>query len=98
MHKGKTLRGSFGRDTFACNHLKPAVFARGLITRMHVAPIEAHGERAVGPREIGPLPRTAVNEKHLLIAQLGFGPFRDSMEAIAHGLGIDVLPDRQYLV
>jgi hypothetical protein len=27
MDKGKTLCGSLGRDTFARNHLKPAVFA-----------------------------------------------------------------------
>jgi hypothetical protein len=61
---------------------------------MDVAPIEAHGERAIGTREIRPVSRTPVNEKHLLVSQLSFNPFRDSMEVMAHGLSIDVLPDR----
>src|SRR5882724_10549236 len=55
MYEGKTLGGALGGDTFAGNHLKPPVFAGGLITRMHVASIEAHSERSVGTRERRPI-------------------------------------------
>src|SRR5262245_6437497 len=65
---------------------------------MDIAPVQAYGERAIGVREIGPVPRTALNEDRLFVSQLRFRAFSHGVQMIPYRRGVEVLADRQYFL
>jgi hypothetical protein len=63
-----------------------------------VAAIEADGEGQVGPRQLTPLPRAAVDEHRLLRTQLVLQPLRCRLQVAPDRARVESAPQRQDLV
>ena len=71
-----------GQDTLADDDFKLPLF---LVPVTHIPAIDPHRERAIGNREMAPVPRAPLDERPLLLPQLRLTP-------LGHGQGVG--PDR----
>src|SRR6267142_5749394 len=67
-----------GQDTFPHDDLKLPLF---LVPITHIPTIDPDRERTIGHRQMAPVPRAPLDEKHLLFPQLGLTP-------LGHGQGV----------
>jgi hypothetical protein len=61
LDKTEALGRALGRHALARDHLKPALPRRSLCAGVHVASIEAHGQRQLRPGQLAPLPLAALS-------------------------------------
>src|SRR5664280_317821 len=89
LHEGKAPTGQFRllfglpskcQDALAGYHLEISLLA----VAAHIAAVNAHRERAVWSREVGPVPRAPFDEAMLFIAQLLLQSLRHIQDVTAN--------------